>query len=127
MEELAPHTIEKGKIEYISGSTVFNFTVHFYWYPSQGLPKHIKMKVLSTCFYLISSFYRKIKRSLEVASLSSHILHNIWRKIYLMLYPINWRNLTVWLLLLHKICNSGITVIGFPVDDIINFEIICRI
>ena len=69
-------------------------------------------------------FFQKIKRGLELASLS-HLLHNFWRKILLLLYSINWPNLIVWLPLLCKIlgnmcvaifCKTGYGVMNFEVN-----------
>ena len=42
---------KKFKIEHIYRSSVWNVIV----YPSNGLPKYIKITVLTTCFYLIST------------------------------------------------------------------------
>ena len=52
--EASPTSFYKKKIEHISESTDWNvikFT--FTLSASRGLPKHVKTKVLTTCFYLI--------------------------------------------------------------------------
>ena len=52
-----------------------------------------------------------------------YFLHDFWRKIFLILYPINWLNSFVWLpLLLEILGNMYIVIICFPVSDI-KFEI----
>ena len=68
----------------------------------------------TTCLYLILSFFRKIKRGLELVSLP-HFLHNFWRKIFLLLWSINRVGFIAWLLLLAEIfgqyvyCNCLLT------------------
>ena len=53
-----------------------------------------------------------------------HFLNDFSRKMFLMLYSINWPNLIVWLPLLHEILsNICIAIVCFPVCDVINFEI----
>ena len=47
------------------------------------------------------------------------------RKMFLMLYSINWPNLIVWFPLLFEILgNIGTAIVCLPVCDVINFEII---
>ena len=47
-----------------------------------------------------------------------------WRKIFLMIYSINWRNFIVWLsLLLEILDNVCIAILCFQGFDAINFEI----
>ena len=57
--------------------------------------------------------------------LSTAFVYNFSRKIFLMLYSINWPNLIVWLLLLVEILgNMCIAIVYFPDCDVkINFEI----
>ena len=51
-------------MENISELTVWNvIDFVFIVCPSWGLPKYIKTKVLTTCFYLMSNFFRNKKRS----------------------------------------------------------------
>ena len=116
--------LQKIKIDYISGSTVWN-VIRFVLivYLSRGLPKYIETKVLTTCFYIIKSFFKKIKRELKLVSLP-HFLHDFWRKIFLTLHFINLTNFIDWLPLLLKILGNICTVIiCCPVCDVINFEI----
>ena len=68
---------------------------------SCGLSKYNKTMLQTTCFHLILSFL-KIKRSLELVSMC-HFLHNFWRKIFPLLYSINWPNFIVWLPLVWEI------------------------
>ena len=58
-------------------------TACFHGMPSWGLSEHIETKLQTTCFYLISSFFKKTK-GLELVSLS-HFLHDFWKK-YLACY-----------------------------------------
>ena len=58
--------------------------VECYW-------KYIKTKLQTTCFHFILSFFKKIKRGLELVSLP-HFRHNFWRKMSLLLYSINCLN-----------------------------------
>ena len=61
--------------------------------------------------------------ALELVSLP-HFLHNFWRKIFLMLYSINWPNLIVFLHFLYEVLgNMRIVIVCFPVCDAINFQI----
>ena len=67
--------------------------------------------------------FQKIKRGLELVSLP-HFLHNFWRKIFLLLYSINWPNFIVWLPLLCEILgNMCIAIVCKPGCDVMNFEV----
>ena len=68
--------------------------------------------------------FSKAKRGLELVSLP-HLLHDFWRKIFFLLYSINWPSFTVWLPLLPEIlCNICTAIVVNQVDcDVINFEI----
>ena len=67
--------------------------------------------------------FLKIKRGLELISLP-HFLHNFWRKIFSLLYSINWPRFIAWLLLLCEILgNMCIAIIFKPGCDVMNFEI----
>ena len=51
--ETTPTPIPKNKIKHIFGSTAWNFIQFvFIVYPDWKVPKYIKTKVLTTCFYL---------------------------------------------------------------------------
>ena len=80
--------------------------------------------MLTTCFDVIESFFKKkTKKVLELVSLS-HFLHDFWRKIFVTLHFIKWPNLIAWLpLLLEILGNMYIIVICCPVCDILSFEI----
>ena len=53
-----------------------------------------------------------------------HFVYNFSRKVFLMLYSINWLNFIVWLaLILEMLGNMCITIFCFPGCDVINFEI----
>ena len=70
------------------------------------------------CFYFFLSFFRKQK---EVWNLYHCFI--FWRKIFHILYSINWLNFIVWFPLLFEIfANVFIVIICIPVCHIINFE-----
>ena len=75
-----------------------------------GLSKYIETKLPISCFDLILSFVKKSERGLKPVSMP-HFLHNFWRKIFLLLYSINWPNLIVWLPLLCEILGNMCTAI----------------
>ena len=89
---------------------------------SRGLSKYIETKLQTTCFHLILSFFKKTKRGLELASLL-HFPHNVWRKIFLLLYSINGPSFVVWLPLLCEILgNMCIAIVCQPGSDVMNLE-----
>ena len=45
------------------------YTVCYYCMPNWLLTKHIKTKLLTSCFYFIPSFFKKIKRGLTLVSM----------------------------------------------------------
>ena len=92
-EEASPRPF-KNNIWDISESTVWNVIKFIFICLNRGLPKYIKNKMLTSCFYQISSFFKKW-RGLELVSLP-HFLHDFWRKVFLILY-----------LLTHQITLSG--------------------
>ena len=97
-------------------------TICFYCLASCGLSKFIKTKLQTTCFHLISGFFKLTKRGLELV-FQTQFLHNFWRKIFL-LYSINWPIFTVWLPLFCEILgNMCIKIVCKPGCDIIIFEI----
>ena len=49
--------------------------------------------------------FQKTKRGLELVSLP-HFLHDFWRKIFLLLYFINWPSFIAWLILLREILGN---------------------
>ena len=60
------------------------YTVYFYCMPSWRLSKYIKTRLEITYFYLINPF-KKTKRGLGLLFLF-YLLHDFWRKIYLLLH-----------------------------------------
>ena len=67
--------------------------------------------------------FKKAKRGLKLVSLA-HFLHEFWRKIFFLLYYIDWPNFIVWLLLLRKISgNMCIAIVCSPDCDVINSKI----
>ena len=98
------------------------YTVCFYCISSWGLSKYIETKLGTTSFYLILNIFSKIKRGLELVSLP-HFLHNFWRKIFLLLCSINWRNFIVWLPLFCEILgNMFIAIVRWTGCDVMNCE-----
>ena len=100
------------------------YTVCFFYIASRGSSKYIETKLQTTCLRVISSSFSKNKKGLELVSLP-HFTHNFWRKIFLLLYSINWPNFIVWLPLLCEIfgnkciaivCKSGCNVMNFGVN-----------
>ena len=88
-------------------------TTKLYWYQGadHSLLPHIYIK-----------FFQKTKSGLELVSLP-YFLHNVWRKIFIMLYSMNWPNFIAWLSLFLEISgNMYIAIFYFPVCDVINFE-----
>ena len=86
--------------------------IEIYWNLTAGhlLSPHVKL-------------FLKIERGLELVSWH-HFLHNFWRKIFLLLYSINWPNFIVWLPLLCEILgNMCIAIVCKPSCDVMNFEV----
>ena len=55
---------------------------------------------------------------------SAHFVYGFSRKMFLMLYSVNWPNFIAWLASLLKILgNMCIAIVCFPGSDVINFEI----
>ena len=74
--KLVPERLIKLKTEHISRSRASDFIQFiFIVCPIGGLPKHIKTKLLATCFYLKKSFFKKTKRGLRLVSLP-YFLHD---------------------------------------------------
>ena len=66
---------------------------------------------------------KKLKRGLELVFLPQFLL-NFWRKIFVLLYFINWPNFIVWLLLLCEIFdNMCLAIVCKPSCDAMNFEV----
>ena len=64
------------------------------------------------------------KKGQELVS-SQHFVYDFSRKLFLMLYSINWANLIVWLPLILEISgNLCILIVCYPVCDVVNFKII---
>ena len=92
----------------------FAFTV----YLIRGLPKSIWNECADNLLLTDKKLLRKIKRGLELASLS-YFLHDFWRKLFLTLHSINWPNFFRW----NFLDNMCIVNIYFLVNDVIYFEI----
>ena len=94
----------------------------FVVWPSQGLPKYIEIEVLITCFFFIKNSFKTKNNSRT--SLSASFPTWFFKKLYLTLYSINWRNFIFWLSLLVQILGKmQIVIFCFPVCEVINFKI----
>ena len=72
---------------------------------------------------LYIKLFEKTKRSLELVSLPQ-FPHDFRRKIFIMLYFINWPNFIAWLpLLLAILDNMCIVIVCWPFCDVKKFEI----
>ena len=87
----------------------------FWLYQVEGYRNILKL----SCRLLAFSSYYALERGLELVSVP-HVLHNFWRKIFLLLYSINWPSLIVWLPLLHEIL--GIMCKKFMIKTWITWE-----
>ena len=104
---------------YLSVNSLKFYKVYFYCISIWGLSKYSEIKVQITCLYLIQSFIKKIRRDLKLI-----FCLIFWRKLFLLLYSINWPNSIVWLPLLREILgNMCIAVVSYPGCDVIYFEI----
>ena len=106
LEKLVPDPFLKNKNwAYLWINSWKFYTVCFYCMPSWGLSKYIETRLQTIYFYLILSNFKKIKRCLELVSLP-YFLHNFSRKIFLLLYSINWSSFIVWLPLICEILGN---------------------
>ena len=104
------------------------YTVCFYCMAKLRSTKRYWHYCTEHCFYSIQIFFWKTNTGPKLVSLP-HFLHNIWRKVFVTLYPINCPNLILWLRLALEILSKMCIVITcFPVFDAIKFEnILCFI
>ena len=66
---------------------------------------------------------QKLLKGLRIVS-SPHLVFDVLRKMFLMLYSINWLNFIAWSsLLLEILVNMCIAIVWWPSSDIIYFEI----
>ena len=82
----------------------------------------LKLRYQSLAFISNKAFVKPRRRSRTniYASFSAWF----WRKIFLTLYSINWRNIVPWLLLYFEMSHDVLMVIlCYPVGDVISFEI----
>ena len=124
MEKLVPDPILKNEHwAFLWINSLNIFTVCFYRVVSWELLKYIDTKLQSNWFHLILSFFKKIKRGLELCTLP-HFLHNFWRKIFILLRSVNRPNFIVWLSLLCEILgNMCIGIVCKPGCDVMDFEV----
>ena len=102
-ETIPRHFCKFIKIEHTSGS-IFQSFIKFAFVLCQveGYPNIMKLICRLLDFTWYKAFFKNQKVVWNFASLS-HVLHNLWRKIFILLYFINCSNFTVWLPLLCEI------------------------
>ena len=84
----------------------------------------LKLRGWAIAFTSYIKLFPKTKSGLELISLL-HFQHDFWRRIFLMLYFINWPNLlSNCLCFLGILSNLYIVLICFPVCDAIDFVVI---
>ena len=109
-EKLFPDSVLKNQNwAYLWINSLKFYTVCFYCMPSRGLSKYIEIELQTTCCYLIWSFF--LKKQKEVWNYQrnyslSCFLYDLWWKVFLLLYSINWPNFFVWLFLLLEILGN---------------------
>ena len=81
--------------KYLWISSLKTSTVCFCCMPSWGLSIYFETK-------LQTKLFQETKRGFELALLP-HFLYDFWRKIFLLLFSMNWPNLILWLPLLREI------------------------
>ena len=79
-------------------------TVCFYLMPSWGLWILLKLSCRPLAFTSYKVFL-ETKRGLELVSVP-HFLYDFWRKIFFLLYSINWTNFTALFLVLLEILGN---------------------
>ena len=90
------------KIEHISGSVAYNFKYFVFIVWKVVDYRHVlKRGCRPLALNSYKSFLKKTKTGQEVVSLP-HFLNDFWRKIFILLYSINWPNFIIWLPLLRK-------------------------
>ena len=100
----------------------------------QFLATESPLKVMKKAFYFtkkLFSFSRYFSFYLDFLVLYQNglikkmrLISNFWRKIFLLLYSINWPNFIFWLPLLFDIFgNICIAIVCKPGCDVMNFEV----
>ena len=80
---------------------------------------HAKLRTIEICWnqavdhslLLQKKLFKKTKSGLE-RLYKPHFLHDFQRKVFFLLYSINWPNFNVWLPLTHEILGNIYTVIA---------------
>ena len=108
---------------YVWVNNVKFYTVCFQCIESWRLSKYIETNLETAYFYFRYSFSKKTKRFLKLVYLP-HFLDDIWRKMFIWLYCINWLNLFLLMPVLREILwNMCFVIVCQPGFDIENFEI----
>ena len=100
-----------------------NVLCSFYCIPSRRLLKYIETKLLMTCLYVILSFFKQQKGDWNLSPCI--ILCIIFeKKIFFLIYSINWLSSIAWMSLLREILGNMCTaIVCSPGFDVMNFEI----
>ena len=97
---------------YLWFNSVKFYTICFNHMPSWRLSKYIETKAADHLLLPHLIFLKKKRRVRELVYLPD-FLHDIWRKIFLLLYSITWPNLIASLFLLREILGNICIVIVF--------------
>ena len=97
VEKLVPdHFLKNQNWAYLWINSLKFWVVYFYCVPNWGLSKYIEIKFQTTCFYLLQSFFKN----------KIHFVQTFLRKIFLLLYSIDWPNFIICLFLLREILGN---------------------
>ena len=103
---------------HISGSIVLHRSFLLY-IKLMAIGTFWNYKLQTTCFYSIQSFFKKDKKR-SATSLPALFSEKKKKKIFLLVYSINWSNFILWLSLL---CEQYIVIVCWPASVDTNFEI----
>ena len=111
--------------KYILMKEVFKRKVNSKFRLSIIAGKHFKVGLTfqSNFFICFNESPLKIMKNVFYFILTPHFVCDFSRKMFLMLYCMDWPNFIVWLpLLLEILCNMCIAIFSFQVYDVIEFE-----
>ena len=112
--ETVPRPFSKKKNwAYLCIKSLKFYAVCFYHMPSLDIYiiyNILKLSSRPIAFNSFKAFSKKTNRGRELVSLP-HFLHDFWRRMFLLLYSINWPNFIVWLPLIREILGNMCTVI----------------
>ena len=113
--------LKKSKIEHIPGSKIWNF-IHFFNYYCMSKVKDYQKELKQGAGHLFLPHVKVFKTTKEGLELVfwPHFLYDFWRKIFFLLYCINWPNF-LNVLLLEILHNTCIVIIRILADEITSF------